>query len=125
MSKDDQFSIQLESIEEHRPWGYYQILARGQRYLAKKIVVYPQKQTSLQFHEHRDEHWVVVRGRALLTIHEETKECEENASVFIPKRMQHRIANPTTEDLEIIEVQFGDDLREDDITRISDDFGRV
>ncbi len=109
----------------HRPWGSYTVLARSPKSLTKRIVVLPHKRTSLQFHRHRDEHWVVVQGIAEVTLGESTTVHEQNSSLFIPKETVHRIANPGDTLLEIIEVQYGDVLKEGDIERISDDFGRV
>lgn len=107
-----------------RPWGYYTILEKSRGFQVKKICVYPQKRTSLQYHKRRDEHWTIVRGLARIVKGEETLSLNVNEPLFIPKETIHRIENPGTELLELIEVQYGDYLEEDDIVRIEDDFGR-
>ena len=108
----------------HRPWGFYESLDSGERHQVKHLMVHPGASLSLQMHHHRAEHWVVVKGRAQVTVGEETKLLEENQSTFIPLGMKHRLANPGTEPLSIIEVQSGDYLGEDDIVRFDDVYGR-
>lgn len=108
----------------HRPWGFYECLDAGERHQVKHLMVHPGASLSLQMHHHRAEHWVVVKGRAEVTVGEETKCLEENQSTFIPLGMKHRLANPGTEPLSIIEVQSGDYLGEDDIVRFDDVYGR-
>lgn len=109
----------------HRPWGHYTVLTKGEGYLTKKIVVYPGKRTSLQTHEYRDEHWIIAKGAGKLVIGEKIRQCKENESYFVRKNQIHRIENNSVSNLEIIEMQYGDDLREDDIKRFEDDYGRV
>ena len=109
----------------HRPWGWYDSVDCGERFQVKRIVVKPGASLSLQMHHHRAEHWVVVRGTAKVTRGEETLLVSENESTYIPIGMQHRLENPGKVALEIIEVQSGAYLGEDDIVRIEDTFGRV
>jgi len=108
----------------HRPWGYYESVNEGERHQVKHLLVYPGASLSLQMHHHRAEHWVVVRGRAEVTVGEERRILEENESVYIPVGTTHRLANPGDEALSIIEVQSGSYLGEDDIVRFDDVYGR-
>lgn len=108
----------------HRPWGNYQSLDRGERYQVKRIVVNPGGRLSLQKHAHRAEHWVVVRGTALVTIGDEKKTLQENESVYVPLGAVHRLENPGTTPVELIEVQSGNYLGEDDIVRLEDVYRR-
>lgn len=110
---------------DKRPWGTWQVLDVGARHIVKRIVVEPGKVLSLQLHHHRDEHWIIVKGTAAVTVGREMMTREENESVFIPRETPHRIANETDETMEFIEVQTGDDLREDDIIRLQDAYGRT
>jgi mannose-1-phosphate guanylyltransferase/mannose-6-phosphate isomerase len=109
----------------HRPWGNYQSLDRGERYQVKRIVVNPGGRLSLQKHAHRAEHWVVVRGTALVTIGDEKKTLKENESVYVPLGAVHRLENPGTTPVELIEVQSGNYLGEDDIVRLEDVYQRT
>jgi len=113
-----------EHLKVHRPWGSYQALDNGPRYQVKRIVVKPGGRLSLQLHHHRAEHWVVVRGIARVTIGEAVKTLNENESIYIPLGTRHRLENPGKIDLELIEVQTGSYLGEDDIVRIDDDYNR-
>jgi mannose-1-phosphate guanylyltransferase/mannose-6-phosphate isomerase len=108
----------------HRPWGSYQALDRGERFQVKRIVVKPGSRLSLQKHAHRAEHWVVVRGTARITIGDEVRMLYENQSVFVQQGVVHRLENPGKIPLEIIEVQTGSYLGEDDILRLDDDYAR-
>ncbi len=108
----------------YRPWGSFEAVDQGARFQVKRIVVDPGKKLSLQRHQHRAEHWVVVHGRAQVTVGEETFILEENQSTYIPPGTIHRLANPKDRPLEIIEVQSGDYLGEDDIERLEDDYNR-
>ena len=108
----------------YRPWGWYQTMDLGERFRVKRIQVSPGKKLSLQRHYHRAEHWVVVRGTAEVTRDDEVLVVRENESVFLPQGCVHRLANPGRIPVEIIEVQTGAYLEEDDIVRIEDDFGR-
>jgi mannose-1-phosphate guanylyltransferase/mannose-6-phosphate isomerase len=108
----------------HRPWGWYQTMDLGDRFRVKRIQVTPGKKLSLQKHFHRAEHWVVVKGTAEVTRDHEVIMVRENESVYLPLGCVHRLANPGKIPVEIIEVQTGAYLEEDDIVRIEDDFGR-
>jgi len=111
--------------EDHRPWGYYQVLADEEDHKVKRIVVYPGKRLSLQRHRHRSEHWIVLRGSALVTRGDEKIPLEGGQSMFIPRGAVHRMENVGNDDLAFIEVQRGDYFGEDDIERLEDDFGRI
>jgi mannose-1-phosphate guanylyltransferase/mannose-6-phosphate isomerase len=108
----------------HRPWGYYDSVDRGERFQVKRIVVRPGGTLSLQKHHHRAEHWVVVRGTAEVTIGSDVKAVHENESIYIPIGAVHRLANQGKIPLELIEVQTGSYLGEDDIVRIEDVYKR-
>lgn len=110
--------------EVFRPWGSYDSLEKGPRFQVKRIVVKPGEETSLQIHYHRAEHWIVVKGTAKVTIDGKTILLTENESTFIPIGKSHAIANPGKIPLELIEVQSGSYLGEDDIVRIEDKYGR-
>lgn len=110
--------------EVFRPWGSYDSLENGQRFQVKRLSVKPGAQLSLQLHHHRAEHWVVVSGTARITRGEETFLLEENQSTYIPIGVRHRIENPGKIPLQVIEVQSGSYLGEDDIVRFEDRYGR-
>jgi mannose-6-phosphate isomerase-like protein (cupin superfamily) len=111
--------------EDHRPWGYYTVLADESDHKVKRIVVYPGKRLSLQRHRRRSEHWFMLRGEAVVTLdNREIRLCDGEA-VDIPQGAAHRIMNIGTVDLAFIEVQRGDYFGEDDIERLADDFGRI
>ena len=120
---------QPKLVEEHRqsfrPWGNYRSLDMGTRHQVKRIVVKPGAILSLQHHFHRSEHWVVVRGTARVTIDETVETLHENESIYIPIGSVHRMENPGRIDLEIIEVQTGSYLGEDDIVRHEDAYARA
>jgi len=107
-----------------RPWGGYSAIMNGERFQVKHLFVAPGKKLSLQKHHHRAEHWVVVRGTAEITVDDEVRVISENQSTFIPLGAVHRLANPGKIMLEVIEVQTGSYLGEDDIVRYQDEFGR-
>ena len=109
----------------YRPWGYYQSVDQGPRYQVKRIVVTPGHRLSLQRHFHRAEHWIVVKGTAEVTRGEQIQIVHENESIFLPIGVVHRLANPGKINLELIEVQTGSYLGEDDIVRIEDVYNRV
>ncbi len=113
-----------EHLITHRPWGYYKTLESGPRYKVKRILVDPLQILSLQMHYHRSEHWVVVQGTAKVTIGETTQILHENQSTYVPKGVVHRLENPGKVPLEIIEIQVGEYLGEDDIIRMEDIYGR-
>lgn len=107
-----------------RPWGYYQSIDEGQRYQVKRIVVKPGERLSLQKHFHRAEHWIVVRGTAEVGRDDEVHLVHENESIYLPIGCKHRLINPGKIDLELIEVQTGSYLGEDDIVRFQDVYNR-
>lgn len=111
--------------EVHRPWGSYRSLIAGDRFQVKIITVKPGGRLSLQLHRHRAEHWVVVRGAAKITCGERVFMLYENQSTFIPQGETHRLENPGHIPIELIEVQSGSYLGEDDIVRVEDVYGRV
>jgi mannose-1-phosphate guanylyltransferase/mannose-6-phosphate isomerase len=113
-----------DHLRVHRPWGYYHSLDDGPRYQVKRIMVKPGGRLSLQLHHHRAEHWVVVHGTARVTLGDDIKMVHENESIYIPMGSPHRLENPGKIDLELIEVQTGSYLGEDDIVRIEDDYRR-
>lgn len=113
-----------EHRKMHRPWGTYETVCRGERFHVKKIVVEPGAKLSLQKHHHRSEHWVVVRGTAEVTVGDRLQTVHENQSVYIPLGETHRLANPGRIPLELIEVQTGSYLGEDDIVRLEDIYNR-
>ena len=108
----------------HRPWGWYDSIDEGGRFKVKRIQVKPKASLSLQKHHHRAEHWIVVKGTAEITRGQETLLLTENQSTYIPLGEVHRLANPGEIPLEIIEVQSGSYLGEDDIVRLEDNYGR-
>jgi mannose-1-phosphate guanylyltransferase/mannose-6-phosphate isomerase len=117
--------VATEHLRNHRPWGWYQTMDLGERFRVKRIVVKPGAKLSLQRHHHRAEHWVVVRGTAEVTVDGSVRILHENESAYIPIGSVHRLANPGKIPVEIIEVQTGTYLEEDDIERIEDEFGRA
>jgi mannose-1-phosphate guanylyltransferase/mannose-6-phosphate isomerase len=114
----------VEHRRIYRPWGYYQDVDLAARYRVKRIVVKPGSTLSLQKHFHRSEHWVVVHGTAEVTVGTEVSSVHENESIYIPIGSIHRLANPGKIPLELIEVQVGSYLGEDDIVRLDDVYGR-
>jgi mannose-1-phosphate guanylyltransferase/mannose-6-phosphate isomerase len=107
-----------------RPWGWYDSVDEGERFKVKRIQVKPGASLSLQMHHHRAEHWIVVKGTAEITNGDKVLLLTENQSTYIPQGQTHRLANPGKTPLEIIEVQSGDYLGEDDIVRFEDNYGR-
>ncbi len=112
-------------MADRRPWGRWVVLDAGTRHAVKLITVKPGAILSLQVHERRDEHWVVVEGNARVTLGDEVFELPENGSTFIPRGVPHRMENIGEGELRFIEVQFGDQPREDDIVRLEDAYGRA
>jgi mannose-6-phosphate isomerase-like protein (cupin superfamily) len=118
--------------EEHRvhrtverPWGSYTVLEKGERYQIKRVVIHPNQKLSLQIHRHRSEHWVVISGTARVTRGNDIYYVHPNESTYIPVSTVHRLENPGRIPLQIIEVQNGDYVEEDDIERLDDDYGRA
>lgn len=111
---------------EERPWGSFTVLDEGRFYKVKRITVKAKKRLSLQEHKHRDEYWIVVNGEAIVTVEEDQGLLKTGEMKFIPAGTKHRLSNPSSnEPLEVIEVQIGNYLGEDDIIRYEDDFGRI
>ena len=124
LKKDNREEV-IEHTEVFSPWGKYKTLEKSERYKIKKILVKPGETLSLQMHYHRTEHWVVIKGTAQVTVGEKTYFVHERESTFVPKSTLHRLANPGKIPLEIIEVQNGEYVGEDDIVRFEDKYGRV
>jgi len=125
-------TLKKNQREEHllhrtveRPWGYYTVLEKGSRYKIKRIILHPKAKLSLQIHHHRSEHWVVISGTARVTRGEEVFDVHPNESTYIPISVKHRLENPGLIPLQIIEVQNGDYVEEDDIERLDDDYQRM
>jgi mannose-1-phosphate guanylyltransferase / mannose-6-phosphate isomerase len=114
----------FENLTSHRPWGKFTVLEEGTRYKIKRIVVNPGHRLSLQMHYHRSEHWVVVKGTAKVTIGDKEMLVHENESIYVPKSEMHRLENLGKVALELIEVQVGEYVGEDDIVRFDDIYGR-
>ena len=110
--------------EVHRPWGKFDSIDQGERYQVKRITVKPNAKLSLQKHKYRAEHWIVVSGIAKVTKGDKTFELHENESTYIPLGEIHALENPGETNLELIEVQSGSYLGEDDIVRLEDIYGR-
>lgn len=108
----------------HRPWGSYETVDRGERFQTKRIIVKPGEKLSLQMHNHRSEHWIVVEGTARVTVGDQVRLLQENESTYVPAGTLHRLENPGKIPLHLIEVQCGPYLGEDDIVRLEDDYGR-
>lgn len=108
-----------------RPWGTYQVLSQHKQYQVKEIVVFPGQRLSLQRHQHRAEHWVIIQGTGIVTVGENNISVQAESTVFIDKMVTHRIANTGDRELRFIEVQTGTYFGEDDIERLEDDYGRV
>ncbi len=107
-----------------KPWGSFEILNSGKKYLIKKILVNPGGILSLQSHEHRSEHWIIASGIAEVTIDEKVIQLKENQNIFIPQGSKHRVANKAQVDLVIIEMWYGNKLDENDIKRYDDIYKR-
>lgn len=114
-----------KGAKDTRPWGTWEVVDAGETYVVKRIVVDAGQKLSLQSHDHRNEHWVVARGTAEITLGEKVFAAPADTAVFIPVKTKHRVRNPGTEPLVFIEVQTGETLDENDITRYEDDYGRV
>ncbi len=120
-----QTTTRTETIERtQRPWGWYETVSEVAGNKIKRIAVLPGQQLSLQKHNQRSEHWVVVQGLARITLGEREFDLTQGGHCDIAVGQVHRLANTTTEPVEIVEVQFGAYLGEDDIVRLQDDYGR-
>lgn len=122
--KDRGYSEAKHHRKVHRPWGYYESIEQGPRFQVKRIVVMPGAALSLQLHYHRSEHWIIVNGTARVTRGGETFLLAENESTYVPFGVKHRLENVGRVPLEMIEVQCGSYLGEDDIVRFDDHYGR-
>jgi len=118
------FSEAIAHRRIYRPWGYVETLNLGERYQVKKLQISPGRRLSLQKHMHRSEHWVVVRGTGEVTVDGDIRILHENESVYMPIGAVHRLANPGRIPLELIEIQVGSYLGDDDIQRFEDDYNR-
>ena len=107
-----------------KPWGSYQVIEKREKYVIKKLIVKPGSKLSLQSHQHRSEHWVIVQGEAEVTIEDDIKVFHSNEYIFIPFQAKHRLANNCSEDLVVIEIWYGDQLDEKDIIRYEDIYNR-
>jgi len=123
LKKEDRFEYKFHN-KVVRPWGAFWVLKEGPNYKVKRIQVEPGKRLSLQRHLHRSEHWVVIAGTAKVTRNDEILFLTENQSTYLPKTAVHRLENPGKSPVEIIEVQMGDYVGEDDIERLEDDYAR-
>lgn len=112
-------------LKSHRPWGTYEILDEGKGFQVKHLRINPGQSISLQRHKHRAEHWVVVKGHATVVVGNDSYELVENQSTYVPKGVKHRLLNPGKELLEIVEVQSGELIDEEDIERFEDSYGRA
>jgi mannose-1-phosphate guanylyltransferase/mannose-6-phosphate isomerase len=119
------YSLAEAHRQVFRPWGSYDSIDNGERFQVKRIIVNPGASLSLQKHHHRAEHWIVVKGTAEVTRGEEVFLVGENQSTYIPLGTVHRLINPGKIPLEMIEVQSGSYLGEDDIVRFQDHYGRA
>jgi mannose-1-phosphate guanylyltransferase len=115
----------MSNYTENRPWGSFTVLDEGDGFKVKRISVKPGEKLSLQYHHHRSEHWAVVQGVAAVTIGDSTKSVKINETVYIPLKEKHALANEGQELMQLIEVQLGDYLGEDDIVRLEDRYGRA
>ena len=124
-NKPVNISFDRKEQKSTRPWGSYEILCKGPGYQTKRLIINPSSRLSLQTHKHRDEEWVVARGTARVTVGDQIFEIGRVESASVPRTIKHRIENISEIDpLEIIEVQIGDYIDEEDIERLSDDYGR-
>jgi mannose-6-phosphate isomerase-like protein (cupin superfamily) len=114
----------LDLYQEERPWGTFTVLQDLPHYKLKRLQVKAGQRLSLQLHHHRAEHWIVTQGQAEVTVGERTWVAEVGEHIHIPLEMKHRLANPSTVELEILEVQQGISFAEDDIVRFEDDYSR-
>ena len=108
-----------------KPWGSYKVLEKGKKHLVKNIIVKPGGTLSLQSHKYRSEHWIIVEGRADVTINDKTTTLEPNQRTYIPSDTKHRLANNHDSNLIVIEIWYGKNLDEEDITRYDDIYNRA
>lgn len=110
---------------DNRPWGTWEVLDGDENFCVKRIMVKPKSMLSLQLHHFRGEHWIIVKGKAFVTLGEKIFEVQADDAVYIAKETKHRIENRSDEPMEFIEIQTGDNLDENDIVRFEDIYGRV
>lgn len=111
-------------ISENRPWGSYTVLLNQENCKVKKIIIQKNQAPSYQFHFKRNEHWIVTKGKGVLTLDDVDREMKEGDYIFIPKLSKHQFKNTGNTDLEFIEIQTGEYFGEDDIVRLQDKYGR-
>lgn len=111
-------------MKENKPWGFFEVLSDGETCKVKLLSVNPGQRISLQSHSKRSEHWTIVKGKATISLDEETKDYKYNDYLYIPKNIKHRLENKGKTVLEVIEVQCGEYFGEDDIIRYADDYKR-
>ena len=116
---------QFTNYKEERPWGYFENLLEEKNYKVKKLIIFPKQQISFQFHKFRQEKWFVVKGRGYVQIEDKKLECKKGSFFEIFKEQAHSIENTGKLNLEIIEIQFGEKVLEEDIVRLKDIYGRV
>jgi mannose-6-phosphate isomerase-like protein (cupin superfamily) len=109
---------------DQRPWGNWKVIEADKTFVVKKIEVEPNERLSLQYHNHRSEHWIVVAGHGCVTVGGDTFPVERGGHVYVPRETKHRIDNTGSETLVFVEVQFGNQLSEEDIVRLEDDYER-
>ena len=114
----------MKSIVE-KPWGSYQVLDEGTNYTVKKIIVNSGEKLSLQSHLYRSEYWIIAQGEAVVIMNDETQKLKDNATIFIPRKSKHRLANESFKKLIIIELWYGNILDENDIERFEDIYERI
>ena len=114
----------MENKKNKKPWGSFEIIKESKGYKIKKLMVFPRKRLSLQKHNKRKEHWINVKGTANVVVGEKEFVLKQGEHCFIDIKEKHRLENPEKSILEVIEVQIGDYLEEDDIERLEDDFNR-
>jgi len=112
-------------LNVNKPWGSYRIIDQGKKFLVKKISVNPHSKLSLQSHKYRSEHWIVVKGIAEVTVNDKITVLESNQSIFIPLKFKHSLANNHDNELIVIEVWYGEVLKEEDIIRYEDVYNRI
>ena len=108
----------------HKPWGYYNTLINNKEFLVKKIVIFPKQSISLQIHNFRSEHWIVLEGTATILINKNEITLKKSESTYVPQKTEHKVTNNTDEPLIILETQLGEKLSENDIIRIEDQYNR-
>lgn len=123
--KENNIKITDTTTKCYRPWGYFEVILKETNYSVKRICIFPMQEISLQYHNKRNEHWVITKGTATIRKNDYTFLLKENQSVYINAREIHKISNATNENLELIEVQTGELIDEDDIVRLEDKYGRL